>query len=186
VPRSSRLYRDERVFGMQYVNEGGTNNLLAQYSWDALSRAQSIAYGDGTSGAYSQYDAGDNLQTLTQTYNGSSSSVTFNYTWLMNHQLNSAGVNNPLFQYVPQAGTVSYGAADFDNGLTTETTSSGSATMTYDGNLNLTSDSTNTLIYEVWCSRRFEFANSIHAGTNPQRINANSRLPVSRLKRTTG
>jgi hypothetical protein len=29
---------------MQYVNEGGTNNLLAQYSWDALSRAQSIAY----------------------------------------------------------------------------------------------------------------------------------------------
>jgi hypothetical protein len=56
---------------MQYVNEGGTNNLLAQYSWDGLSRAQSIAYGDGTSDAYSQYDAGDNLQTLTQTYNGS-------------------------------------------------------------------------------------------------------------------
>jgi hypothetical protein len=55
---------------MQYVNEGGTNKLLAQYSWDALSRAQSIAYGDGTSDAYSQYDAGDNLQTLTQTYIG--------------------------------------------------------------------------------------------------------------------
>ena len=114
---------------MQYVNEGGTNNLLAQYSWDALSRTQSIAYGDGTSDAYSQYDAGDNLQTLTQTYNGSNSSATFNYTWLMNHQLNSAGVNNPLFQYVPQAGTVSYGAADVDNGLTTESASSGSATI---------------------------------------------------------
>jgi hypothetical protein len=142
-------YKYDAMNRMQYVNEGGTNNLLAQYSWDALSRAQSIAYGDGTSDAYSQYDAGDNLQTLTQTYNGSNSSVTFNYTWLMNHQLNSAGVNNPLFQYVPQAGTVSYGAADVDNGLTTESASSGSATMTYDGNHNLTYDGTNTLSYDV-------------------------------------
>jgi len=122
-------YKYDAMNRMQYVNEGGTSNLLAQYSWDALSRAQSIAYGDGTSDAYSQYDAGDNLQTLTQTYNGSNSSVTFNYTWLMNHQLNSAGVNNPLFQYVPQAGTVSYGAADADNGLTTESASSGSAVV---------------------------------------------------------
>jgi hypothetical protein len=70
---------------MQYVNEGGTNKLLAQFGWDALSRTQSIAYGDGTSDAYSQYDAGGNLQTLTQTYNGSNSSVTFNYTWLAYH-----------------------------------------------------------------------------------------------------
>ena len=142
-------YKYDAMNRMQYVNEGGTNNLLAQYSWDALSRAQSIAYGDGTSDAYSQYDAGDNLNTLTQTYNGSSSSVAFNYTWLMNHQLNSAAVNNPLFQYVPQAGTVSYGAANVDNGLTTETASSGSATMTYDGNYNLTFDGYNTLSYDV-------------------------------------
>jgi RHS repeat-associated protein len=142
-------YRYDAMNRMQYVNEGGSNNLLAQYSWDALSRAQSIAYGDGTSDAYSQYDAGNNLNTLTQTYNGSKNSVTFNYTWLMNHQLNSAGVNNPLFQYVPQAGTVSYGAADVDNGLTTETANSGSASMTYDGNHNLTYDGYNTLSYDV-------------------------------------
>jgi hypothetical protein len=50
---------------------------------------------------------------------------------------------------VPQAGTVSYGAADVDNGLTTESASSGSATMTYDGNHNLTYDGTNTLSYDV-------------------------------------
>jgi RHS repeat-associated protein len=134
---------------MQYVNEGGTNKLLAQYSWDALSRAQSIAYGDSTTDVYSQYDAGDNLKTLTQTYNGSGNSATFSYTWLMNHQLNSAGVNNPLFQYVPQAGTVSYGAADVDNGLSTMTASTGSATMTYDGNHNLSFDGYNTLSYDV-------------------------------------
>jgi RHS repeat-associated protein len=145
----SVTYKYDAMNRMQYVNEGGTNNLLAQYSWDALSRARSIAYGDGTSDAYSQYDAGDNLRMLTQTYNGSNSSVTFNYTWLMNHQLNSAGVNNPLFQYVPQAGTVSYGAADVNNGLTTESASSVSATMTYDGNQNLTYDGYNTLTYDV-------------------------------------
>jgi RHS repeat-associated protein len=67
----------------------------------------------------------------------------------MNHQLNSAGLNNPLFQYVPQAGAVSYGMANADNGLTTMTASSGSATMSYDGNHNLTYDGTNTLSYDV-------------------------------------
>ena len=41
------------------------------------------------------------------------------------------------------------GAADVDNGLTTETASSGSATMTYDGNHNLTYDGYNTLSYDV-------------------------------------
>ena len=80
---------------------------------------------------------------------GSNNSATFNYTWLMNHQLNSTGVNNPLFQYVPQTGTVSYGTANADNGLTTITASSGSATMSYDGNLNLTYDGVNTLTYDV-------------------------------------
>ena len=34
------------------------------------------------------------------------------------HQFKLVGVNNPLLQYVPQAATVSYGAADADNGLT--------------------------------------------------------------------
>ena len=58
-------YKYDAMNRMQYVYEGGTNKLLAQYSWDALSRAQSIAYGDGTSDAYSQYDAGDNLKTPT-------------------------------------------------------------------------------------------------------------------------
>jgi hypothetical protein len=67
----------------------------------------------------------------------------------MNHQLNSASVNNPLFQYVPQVGTVNYGAANQDNGLTTVSASSGSATMTYDGNYNLTYDGYNTLSYDV-------------------------------------
>jgi hypothetical protein len=91
---------------------------------------------------------------------GSNSSVTFNYTWLMNHQLNSAGVNNSLFQFVPQAGTVSYGAANADNGLTT----AGGASMTYDGNLNLANDGVNTLTYDV--ENRMVQAESASWGTS--------------------
>ncbi len=127
----SVTYQYDAMNRMQYVNEGGTNKLLAQYSWDALSRTQQIAYGDGTSDAYSQYDAGDNLETLTQNY-GTGSSVTFGYTWYMNHQRQSVEVSNPAFQYVPQASTVDYGPADVDNGLTTESLSAGNATMSYD------------------------------------------------------
>ena len=65
------------------------------------------------------------------------------------HQFKLVGVNNPAFQYVPQASTVDYGPADMDNGLTTETASSGNATMSYDGNHNLTYDGVNTLTYDV-------------------------------------
>jgi hypothetical protein len=67
----------------------------------------------------------------------------------MNYRLNSAEVNNPLFQYVPHAGAVSYGATDVDNGLTTESASSGGATMSYNGSHNLTYDGYNTITYDV-------------------------------------
>ena len=91
----SVTYRYDAMNRMQYVNEGGTNNLLAQYSWDALSREQSIAYGDGTSDAYSQYDAVRQPETLTQTTMAPATASTFNYTWLMNHQLNSVERQQP-------------------------------------------------------------------------------------------
>ncbi len=145
----SVTYQYDAMNRMQYVKEGGSNNLLAQYNWDALSRTQMIAYGDGTSDAYSQYDAADNLQTLTQNYGGTDNSVTFSYAWQMNHQRASVGVSDMAFQYVPTAGTESYGPADVDNGLSTETGSLGSANLTYDGNHNLTFDGYNTLTYDV-------------------------------------
>lgn len=138
-------YQYDPMNRMQYVKEGGTGKLLAQYSWDALSRAQQITYGDSTTDIYSLYDAGDNLKTMTQNYAGADNSVTFGYTWYANHQRNTTSVSDMLFQYVPQASTVSYGAADADNELTT----AGSATMTYDSNHNLTYDGFNTLMYDV-------------------------------------
>jgi RHS repeat-associated protein len=130
---------------------GSSSNRLAHYDWDLLSRQTRITYGDGTTDAYSQYDAGDNLQTLTQTLGGGSS-VTFSYSWYQNHQRQSTAVDNAIFQYVPNPGTAtSYAAADVDNGYTSSTSSpAGEAPIyTYDASHNLTFDGSNTLTYDV-------------------------------------
>jgi hypothetical protein len=112
----------------------------AHYDWDLLSRQTQITYGDGTTDSYSQYDADDNLLTLTQTFAGSGSGVTFSYGWYSNHQRQSTSVSNNAFQYVPSAPmTISYDPADADNGYTgSSSTPSGlSVAYTYDGNQNL-------------------------------------------------
>jgi hypothetical protein len=49
---------------------------------------------DGSTDAYSAYHAGDNLQTLTQTFTGGQNNVTFTYGWLKNHQRQSTAVNS--------------------------------------------------------------------------------------------
>jgi RHS repeat-associated protein len=124
---------------------GSAASPLAKYQWDSLSRLTLISYGDGSSDAYSQYDAGDNLQTLAESLGGGQNNVTFSYSWLKNHQRQSAAVNNGAFQYVPSTGTIDYAAANANNGYT----SSGSTNFTYDGNRNLTFDGSNTLTYDV-------------------------------------
>ena len=123
---------------------GSAASPLAKYQWDSLSRLTLISYGDGSSDAYSQYDAGDNLQTLAESLGGGQNNVTFSYSWLKNHQRQSAAVNNGAFQYVPSTGTIDYAAANANNGYT----SSGSTNFTYDGNRNLTFDGSNTLTYD--------------------------------------
>ncbi len=139
-------YQYDALNRMTEIDENGLPTApLAKYSWDMLSRQTLITYGDDTTDAYTQYDAGDNLQTLTQTFAGTDNSVTFSYSWFKNHQRQSAGVNNNMFQYLPATGTTSYGQPDVDNGYT----SSGSTTFTYDGNHNLTFDGANTLSYDV-------------------------------------
>jgi hypothetical protein len=100
-----------------------------------------ITYGDGTTDSYSQYDADDNLLTLTQNFAGAGNSVSFSYGWFSNRQRQSVGVDNNAFQYVPSVPmTVSYYPADVNNGYTgSSSTPSGlSAAYTYDGNQNLT------------------------------------------------
>jgi YD repeat-containing protein len=85
-----------------------------------------------------------------QTYPGADNSITFSYTWWKNHQRESTGVSNGVFQYVPTVSTTSYGAANADNGYPSMDNSiTGSASFTYDGNQNMTYDGVNTLTYDV-------------------------------------
>jgi RHS repeat-associated protein len=139
-------YKFDPLNRMTEIDENGSAaNPLAKYQWDLLSRLSLIAYGDGTTDSYSQYDAADNLQTLTQSFAGGQNDVTFTYGWLKNHQRQSTVVTNSAFQYAPLAGTISYAPADVNNGYT----SAGGTTFTYDGNRNLAFDGFNTLAYDV-------------------------------------
>ena len=140
-------YSYDALNRMTEIDENGSPSApLAKYQWDALSRLSLITYGDGTTDAYAQYDAGDNLQTLAMSFSGGTqNNVTFSYAWLKNHQRQSVGVNNSAFQYVPTTGTVNYSAANVNNGYT----GAGAVNFTYDGNANLTYDGFNTLTYDV-------------------------------------
>jgi RHS repeat-associated protein len=139
--------------------KGSTATPLAKYQWDALSRQTLITYGDSTSDSYKQYDAGNNLLALTETFTGGTS-VTFSYAWFKDHRRQSTALNNSAFQYVPVSGTTSYGAANVDNGYTTV----GTASLTYDTNQNLTYDGFNTLTYDV--ENRLIQAKNATAGTS--------------------
>ena len=110
---------------------------------------RALTYGDGTSDGYSQYDAGDNLQRITQTFAGGSE-VSFSYSWFANHQRQATGVDNSAFQYAPPSPqTVSYNPADVNNGYTMSNVGTDSTSYTYDCNRNLTFDGRNTLAYDV-------------------------------------
>ncbi|HUB77547.1 MAG TPA: RHS repeat-associated core domain-containing protein, partial [Bryobacteraceae bacterium] len=138
-------YKFDALNRMTEIDANGSPSApLAKYQWDALSRQASTTYGDGTSDSYAQYDAGDNLQTLNESFTGGSS-VTFSYSWQKDHKRQSTAVSNTVFQYVPSAGTTDYAAADADNGYT----SVGGENLTYDGNHNVTFDGFNTLTYDV-------------------------------------
>lgn len=91
-------YQYDAMNRMTEIDQNGSMSTpLAKYQWDLLSRQTLITYGDGTTDSYSQYDAADNLQTLTQTYAAADNSVTFSYTWQKNHQRASVGVSDGAF-----------------------------------------------------------------------------------------
>ena len=131
---------------------------LAKYQWDVLSRLTLLTHGDGTTDAYAQYDAGDNLLALTETFTGGSS-VTFQHGWFKNHQRQSTSVGNSAFQSVPTTGTLNY-SSDVDNAYTAVNATN----LAYDGNHNLTYDGFNTLSYDV--ENRLVQAQSQLSGTS--------------------
>jgi RHS repeat-associated protein len=126
---------------MTDVKESGTT-LLAHYGYDLASRRNALAYGNGASVAYG-YFANSDLQTLTQSFVGSSIAFTHDYNGV--HQRKSVTVSDASFLYrPPTAASVSY-----TPNLINAYSNVAGASFAYDGNANLTSDGAFTYVYDT-------------------------------------
>jgi RHS repeat-associated protein len=124
-----------------YLNGSGTPSLT--YSYDQLSRRSSVAMGNGASTSYS-FSINNDLSALVNNFVGSANS----YSLTRNNvgQILGFGVSDSSFVWHPAGtGTTSYGTADNVNKYPTV----GGATLTYDGNKNLTFDGTWTYSYDT-------------------------------------
>jgi RHS repeat-associated protein len=124
-----------------YLNGSGTPSLT--YSYDQLSRRSSVAMGNGASTSYS-FSMNNDLSALANNFVGSANS----YSLTRNNvsQIIGLGVSDNSFVWHPAGtGTTSYGAADNVNKYPTV----GGATLTYDGNKNLTFDGTWTYSFDT-------------------------------------
>lgn len=112
-------------------------------SYDQLSRKELIAFGNNTSNSAS-FSLNNDLIGLSFKFAGSSNDYSFGYNNA--HQLNAATVSDLSYVWRPSAaGTISYGAADNVN----KYPNVGGATLTYDGNKNLTFDGSWTYGYDA-------------------------------------
>ena len=124
-----------------FLNGSGSSSLT--YAYDQLSRRSSVAMGNGASTSYA-FSLNNDLAALNQNFVGSSNSYSFSFNNV--HQLLGVGMSDNTFVWHPSAaGTVSYGTADNVNKYPTV----GAASLTYDGNKNLTSDGTWTYSYDT-------------------------------------
>jgi RHS repeat-associated protein len=124
-----------------FLNGSGSSSL--SYVYDQLSRRSSVTMGNGTSTSYA-FSLNNDLAALSQNFVGSSNGYSFSLNNV--HQLVGVGMSDNTFVWHPSAaGTVSYGTADNVNKYPTV----GAASLTYDGNKNLTSDGTWTYSYDT-------------------------------------
>jgi len=124
-----------------FLNGSGSSSLT--YAYDQLSRRSSVTMGNGASTSYA-FSLNNDLAALSQNFVGSSNGYSFSFNNV--HQLVGVGMSDNTFVWHPSAaGTVSYGTADNVNKYPTM----GAASLTYDGNKNLSSDGTWTFAYDT-------------------------------------
>lgn len=109
-------------------------SILDTLQYDNFGRTSQIAYLDGTNVSYA-YEIDDDLQTMTHIYNGAS--ATLNYTSNGVHQLLTMGTSDATYLMKQPKVATSYIANNLN-----QYTHVGSATLSYDGNGNLTNDGT--------------------------------------------
>ena len=124
------------------IFESGTN-LLARYTYDALSKLTDVTYGNGVSEHYT-YNASRDLLTIEYHFNNNED-VNFTYAYDAVGNLTSFTTNNSSFLYSPPSDS----DADFTvNNLNQYVSVNGTA-FSYDANGNLTSDGVNTYAYDA-------------------------------------
>ena len=134
-------YNYDALNRMTGVLENGSSS-LATYSYDAASRRTGLTYGDSSSASYT-YSINNDLTGLTQTFTGSA--VTFTYGYNKDHQRTSLDLTDIDFLYHPAAAS----STDYATNTANQYSAVGSATLTYDGNGNLTGDGVDTFAYDT-------------------------------------
>ncbi|MFC1851214.1 RHS repeat-associated core domain-containing protein [candidate division CSSED10-310 bacterium] len=126
---------------LTHIYENGAT-LIAQYTYDALSRLVSLSYQNGTSVNY-VYDYAGYL--TSQVFNFSNETVSFTYTYDTTSRLSSVTTSDGSFDYVLSSETdTSYTSNNLN-----QYDMVGGVGYSYDLNGNLTSDGTNTFIYDA-------------------------------------
>jgi RHS repeat-associated protein len=124
-----------------YLNGSGSSSVA--FTYDQLSRRDSITLGNGAVTTYS-YAANNDVVSLQQVFVGSS--VNFSYGYDNVHELTSSNASDNSYTWHPaSAGTVSYGSADSVN----KYPSVGGVGCSYDGNKNLAGDGTWSYTYDT-------------------------------------
>jgi len=125
---------------------GGTSTLLADYSYDPLSRRTGAAFDVAGAGglATAAFTAGGDLTSLAHSWTGPSG-VTLTYTYDGGHRLNDETFSDAAYRWDPAGAASDTYVADFLNRYTTVPTS---VTPTYDANQNLATVGTWTYGYD--------------------------------------
>lgn len=118
--------------------------VLASFGYDDLGRRTALSRGNGTSSAYS-YDSASNLTTVAHTLNGTGNDQTLNLTYNAAGQVLTRSSSNGSYTW---SGAYNVDRAYAVNGQN-QVTSSGAASLSYDGRGNLSSDGTTSYGYDA-------------------------------------
>jgi RHS repeat-associated protein len=148
-PDSLYLVYDYDVAGsLTAIRENGATSgigVLASYAYDSLGSRTGITRGNGTTTSYS-WDALSRLSSLAHDLSGSSYDLTIgSVTYNPAGQIASLSRSNDTYAW---SGHSNVNRNYTVNGLN-QTTASGSTSLSYDSNGNVTSDGTSTYLYDV-------------------------------------
>lgn len=162
-------YSYDELNRMKDVRLGGTT-LLASYGWDALSRRTTLTYGNATTATYA-YRPNDDLASIKHQLK--QSAVTFNYTYNGAGQRIGTSLTDDRFLFRPAAND----NVDYVANALNQYTFVGAASITYDGNGNLTGDGVNTYAYDT--------ENRLTGATVPGKTASYAYDPLGRRKSKT-